>query len=402
MVICSVMPYKERIILFTLAAVQFTHIVDFMIVMPLGPVIMRLFEINPRQFGVIVGSYAIAAGAFGFLGAFFIDRFDRRKALLFSYICFIVCTICCAFATGFYSLLILRMITGAFGGIIITLLLAIVADLYPYERRASAIGKIMTAFSLAAFAGVPIGLYLSNIFSWQAPFLFLGGITLITAVMIYKFVPSLTGHILVKTEKWKEILKVKDVMLDRNHLKAFAVMILLMMGQFTVIPFMSAFMVANVDFSESDITYIYLIGGGASIITMPLIGKFTDRYGKLRVFTILIFISTISIYLLTNLENENMFLSLLITGLFFVVIGGRTIPATTMITAASFSDHRGSFMSLNTAVRQFSVGFAAYLGGNMLMKSETGEFLNYDIVGWIAIVASLLALFIARSLKVRS
>jgi|SRR5688572_4047839 len=392
---------NERKILFTLAAIQFTHIVDFMIVMPLGPTLMRLFSINPQQFGFIVASYTFAAGLFGFLGAFVIDRFDRRHALMFCFLGFTLGTFACSMAQGYISLMAARMFTGAFGGIIGSLLLSIIGDLIPYERRAAAMGKVMMAFSIASVAGVPFGLFLSNIFSWHAPFIFLGCIAIIIFILIIKNIPSITSHIHQETFR-DSISKVIEILKDGNHQKALLVMFLLVTGQFTVIPFISAYMVANVGFLESDIAYIYLLGGGASMISMPLIGKLSDRFGKIRIFTIFIFLSLIPIYGITNLNAASLWVALLVTTLFFVVMGGRSIPATTMISAAVVPDKRGSFMSLNTAVQQLSAGVASFVSGQILVKATGGEIMNYDLVGWIAIISSLVCLFTARTLKVRS
>src|SRR4030095_3478656 len=194
---------REKIILFILAAMQFTHILDFMIVMPLGPTLMRLFEITPKQYGVVVSGYAISAGVFGFLGAFFIDRFDRRNALLICYILFIIGTFACALSSGFYMLLVSRMFTGAFGGLLSSVLISMVADIYSYERRAAAMGTVMMAFSIAAVGGVPFGLYLSNLFSWEAPFILLGIISSILLIPIYKYIPSITQHIRNDSSPWK-------------------------------------------------------------------------------------------------------------------------------------------------------------------------------------------------------
>ncbi len=396
------MKTREQIILLILASIQFTHIMDFMIVMPLGPKLMRLFDISASEYGMIVSGYAIAAGLSGFLAAFFIDRFDRKKALMTAYLLFIVGTFACSMSTGFTQLLLSRMFTGAFGGMLSSLLISIVADIYPYERRAAAMGTVMMAFSIAAVAGVPFGLHLSDTFSWEAPFIFLGIISSLIFVFIVIYVPALKQHIGMKVSAWKEIMNVKALISDTNHLRALLVILLLMFGQFTVIPYISTYMVANTGYLETELSYIYIIGGGASMLTMPIIGKLSDKYGKRRMFTILILLSVIPIYFLTNLTKVPCWLALSITTLFFVVIGGRSIPAFTMISAASEKENRGSFMSLTTAVRQLSIGGASFLAGHVLLQGKSGMLSNYDIIGWVAIVASLLSLYLARSIKIRS
>lgn len=396
------MKFNEKTVLFTLAAIQFTHIMDFMIVMPLGPQLMRIFYITPQQFGFIVASYTIAAGIFGFAAAFFIDRFDRRKALLVCYSGFAIGTIACALSPGYEMLLLARMATGAFGGIIGTLVLSIIGDLIPFERRASAMGMVMMAFSLASVFGVPFGLFLSNQFNWHAPFLLLGGLGGVILFFIYRNIPSITSHIQHASVRQNPLVMVKEIVSDSNHLVALSVMLFLMLGQFTVIPYISPYMVSNVGFSESQLPYIYLAGGLASMISMPLIGKLADKYGKLRIFTIFIFASLIPIYLITNMQMVSLPVALAVTTLFFIVMGGRSIPATTMISAAVEPKNRGSFMSLNTAVQQLSAGLASFIGGLIMVKSSNGTMENYEIIGYIAIVSSMFCLFAARSIKTRS
>lgn len=396
------MKFKEKTILFTLAAIQFTHIMDFMIVMPLGPQLMRIFNINPQQFGFIVASYTFSAGIFGFLAAFVIDRFDRKKTLALCYAGFTLGTFACALASGYHFLLAARMITGAFGGIIGTMVLSIVGDVIPFERRASAMGIVMMAFSLASVFGVPFGLFLSNSFNWHAPFLFLGGAGLLVLFFVWRNIPSLTGHVKDAATRQNPFAMVLEIVSDKNHLIALSVMMLLMLGQFTVIPYISPYMVANVGFTEAQLPYIYLCGGLASMISMPLIGKLADRFGKIRVFTIFIFVSLIPIYMITNLPVVSLPVALAVTTAFFIVMGGRSIPATTMITAAVQQEHRGSFMSLNTSVQQLSAGLASFIGGMVIVKSSNGALEHYEMIGYLAIVSSLFCLFAARSLKARS
>ncbi len=299
-------------------------------------------------------------------------------------------------------LLLARMATGAFGGIIGTLVLSIIGDLIPFERRASAMGMVMMAFSLASVFGVPFGLFLSNQFNWHAPFLLLGGLGGVILFFIYRNIPSITSHIQHASVRQNPLVMVKEIVSDSNHLVALSVMLFLMLGQFTVIPYISPYMVSNVGFSESQLPYIYLAGGLASMISMPLIGKLADKYGKLRIFTICIFASLIPIYLITNMQMVSLPVALAVTTLFFIVMGGRSIPATTMISAAVEPKNRGSFMSLNTAVQQLSAGLASFIGGLIMVKSSSGVMENYEIIGYIAIVSSMFCLFAARSIKTRS
>lgn len=391
---------KERLLLFTLAAIQFTHIMDFMIMMPLGPQLMRLFHITPQQFGFLVASYTFSAGIFGFFGAFIIDKFDRKTALITAYFGFILGTLACAVSPTYHFLMIARILTGAFGGFLGSLILSIVGDSIPEERRASAMGVVMTSFALASVFGVPFGLYMANQFSWHAPFYFLvlaGGFI---TILIGLFIPSMTQHVQAKGVKRSPFEVITNIIKDNNQLRGLLLMVLLIMGQFTIIPFLSPYMVSNVGFTEGQLPYIYLLGGLFSIFTLPLIGKMADKYGKSRVFIIFILISFIPLFLITNMPRMAIPFVLIVTTAFFICMGGRIIPATAMVTSTVKPQSRGGFMSINSSIQQFASGFASFISGAIITKSAAGELLNYQYVGYIAIACSLTCIFLARKIKV--
>lgn len=388
---------KEKILLLTLACVQFTHIMDFMIMMPLGPQLMRLFHIMPEQFSYIVSSYTFSAGIAGFLASFVIDKFDRKNALLFVYSGFTIGTFFCGVAPSYELLLIARMLTGAFGGVSGALVLSIVGDAIPHERRASAMGVVMAAFSVASVFGVPFGLFLATHYTWNAPFLFIAAVGTIVVFLITRSVPSITSHLTGNRKISFDFIK--GLFKDSNQLRALLVMILLMLGQFTVIPFLSPYMVANVGFTEKQLTWIYLLGGGVTIFSSPLIGKWADRSGKMKVFTVFILISIIPLFLLTNLPPVAIPLALCITTLFFITSGGRSIPAIAMITSSVPAKTRGSFMTINSSVQQLAAGAAALISGFIVTKDSSGKLIHYPYAGYIAIISSLLCLYVASKLK---
>jgi predicted MFS family arabinose efflux permease len=391
---------KERLLLLTLAAVQFTHIMDFMIMMPLGPQLMRIFDIDPKQFGLIVSSYTITAGVSGFIAAFFIDRFDRKQALMFVYAGFTIGTIACALAPTYQLLLTARSIAGMFGGVQGALILSIIGDAVPNERRGRAMGIVMAAFSVASVFGVPFGLFIATKFSWHAPFFFLGGLSLLISTLIFIMVPSMKGHLKQKGNRPNPWEILKTIFTNSNQVMALFFMMLLMLGQFSIIPFISPYMVSNVGFTEGQLTYIYLIGGGLTIFTSPLIGRWADKYGKLNVFTVFACIVLVPLFLITNLPAVAIPLALLVTSLFFVCAGGRMIPASAMITATVKPHNRGSFMSINSSVQQLSSGMASLIASSIVKKGPTGALMNYSYVGYIAIAATVAAMFIARKLRV--
>ena len=387
-----------RLFLFTLAAVQFTHIMDFMIMMPLGARLMEAFEINPTQFGMLVSAYTFSAGLVGFFAAFYIDKFDRKKAMLFLYAGFTVGTLACALSESFYVLLLARILTGAFGGITGTLVLALVGDAVPLHKRATAMGIIMSAFSVASVVGVPFGYFLADLWTWQAPFYLIAFLGIFITFFIYKYLPSLTTHMESKDrEKKLEILT--NIRKDKNRQTALLFTVFLMLGHFAVVPFIAPYMEKNVGFEGTQITLIYLIGGLFTLFTSPIIGKWADKFGHAKLYTIFGALTLIPIFLITQMPPSPIYIALTVTSIFFITSTGRYVPAQTIITSAIKPENRGSFMSINNAVQQLSAGIASYIGGVIIAESATGEILNYDMVGYLAIALSAVALLLGRRIK---
>ncbi len=385
--------------LLVLAAIQFTHIIDFMILMPLGPQIMRIFEISPQQFSLLVSVYTFAAGGISILAALFMDKFDRKALLSIAFAGFIVGTFACALAETYWFFLITRGITGAFGGILGALVLSIIGDAIPLERRSSAMGKVMAAFSLASVLGVPAGLYFATVFSWHMPFIALAVLGLLVFIGVQLWIPSMRSHLSEGKRSVHFFDSFIQVRKNKNQQLALLLMICLMLGQFTIIPFISPYMVSNVGFREDQLTYIYLFGGAFTIFTAPLIGKLADKIGRFKVFAVSIVVSLVPIYLITTMGPTPIYLVLIVTVIFFIIMGGRMIPAMTMITSAVSSRQRGSFMSINSAVQQISSGVASFVAGLIVVRSESGLLLHYGWVGGIALLFSLLTLLIASRVR---
>lgn len=387
---------KENIIVLLLACINFTHILDFMIVMPLGPQLMRLFHISTEQFGLLVSAYTLSAGVSGFFAAFFVDKYDRKSILLLGYIGFVVGTFACAFADSFVFLLLARTFAGAFGGLIAAQLMSMVGDLVPFERRGSAMGKVSAAFSVASVIGVPLSLYMAAKLSWHAPFILVAFLGAILIPLIILYVPQMKSHIQKSVSK-NPFLVISNIRADTNQQKGLLLGILLMIGHFSIIPFLSPYMVANVGFSESDLSYIYLVGGALTFFTSPIVGKLADKRGKLLILTILTLVSVIPVFLITNMPRLPIGYALVVTALFFVFASGRFIPANAIITSVVPAAQRGSYMSIVTSMQQLAAGIASYLAGLIITKSATGELLNYQYVGYVAILISLSAIFVAQT-----
>jgi MFS transporter, DHA1 family, inner membrane transport protein len=389
---------NERLILLLLAAIQFTHILDFMIVMPMGPQFMKIFELSPRQFSLIVSIYAIGAFSVGFINAALIDRFDRKKALLFLYLAFAVGTLLCSQAGDYVSFLLARGLTGMFGGALGSLILSIVGDLIPLERRGTAMGWIMTAFSVASVVGVPAGIYLASEWSWRAPFLIVGGLSLLLLYPIHLFLPSMTKH-LVEGIPQSGLQKFGAIFKDPNQRAALLFSLVLVTGHFTIVPFIAPYMQFNVGLRPKELSYIYLAGGLCSAICLPLFGKLADRYGHLQVFSIASIAALGSIWAVTHLSRVPIWLALGVTSSFFIVAGGRNVPALTMATAVVKPDNRGSFMSMRGSFNEMGLAISSLISGFIVTKHPEGYLLNFHQAGHFAIVMSVIALALAWRLK---
>jgi len=393
------MTKKERILLFLLASINFTHIMDFMIVMPLGNYLMPLFKINPHQFSLIVSSYSISAGTMSFLAAFFVDRFDRKKVLLFAYSGFIIGTFACGFAPNYEFLVAARIVAGTFGGLIGAQGLSIVADTFEFERRGRAMSSLMAAFSFASAIGVPTGLFLSKHFGWHTPFIVIGFMGLLIIPLVMIFVPKMTAHIQHSSERPNLFNVITNIVKDGNQQIGLLFMILLMMGHFSIIPFIAQYMEFNVGFTKDHVILMYFIGGVASMITAPIIGRMADKYGKLRVFTVFALLSVVPIFLITNMPHVHFALALFVSAFFFIFAGGRIIPAQAIITSVVKPQQRGGFMNINSSMQQFSTGLASIAAGFIIQKKISGELINYNVVGYIGIALTLFCILLARKVK---
>lgn len=393
---------QEKLILWTLAAINFIHIVDFMILMPLGPQLMRVFDISPREFGLLVSSYTFSAGISSFFGAFFLDRFDRKTILLWVYVGFSIATLGCAISPSYPILLFARVISGLFGGLTSALILAIIGDVIPDSRRGRAMGLVMAAFSLASVLGVPMGLFLASLSDWHTPFYILTGLSIISLGMIVKYIPNITEHLGKEIIRPSPIEVVKRVTGNSNQMRAIALSVMMMFGQFMIIPFLSPYNVANVGFTEMQLTYIYMAGGAFTIFTSPWVGRLSDKYGKLKVFTIFMALNVIPIGIITHLGITPVPLVLVITTMFFVTSNGRYVPAAAIITGTARPENRGSFLSFNSAIQQMSAGLASLIAGIIIGETATGQLTNFNLVGYLAIFFSLLCIPLARRVKIVS
>ncbi len=392
------MSRKELMLLLLLACINFTHIMDFMIMMPLQEFLVPVFHITPQQFSFLVSAYAFSAFISSLSASLLVDRFDRKRVLLTAYSGFVIGTLGCAFAPTFQLLMVARIVAGFFGGLISAQVLSIVGDTFPYERRGRAMGILMSAFSFAAVAGVPAGLFLASTMSWHIPFLAIGllGIALIPIAML--LVPSMRSH-LVAGDQPTTFEVYKGLFQNRNQQLALLMMLTLVLSHFVAIPFIAPYLEKNVGFTKHQISLMYFIGGIVSLISSPLVGRLSDRIGKHRTLTIFLVLSAVPIYLLTNMPRIPYYYVLIVTGLFFMVAGGRMVPAQALITSVVNPRMRGGFMNINSSIMQLGTALAALLSGSIVTKNAAGELQHYPIVGYIGMSIGVCCLIIAQFVK---
>lgn len=399
-------PARERILLLTLAGIQFAHILDFMVMMPLGPILMRELAIGTHAFGLLVSSYTFSAAASGVLAATFVDRFERKRLLLVMFALFGVATLACGLAPGYWPLLVARCAAGAFGGVLGSMVQTMVGDLIPFERRGRASGTIMSAFALSTVAGVPSSLYLATHFGWRFPFLFIAAMAALLLILGWRMLPALRGHldsaVVGEAERAHPLAAMGAVLRDANHLRALLFIALIMLSSFMVIPYITIYSVANVAIRQEDLYLIYLAGGTATFFTSRQIGRLADRHGKVRVYRIVALLSTAPLLIQTHLVPIPLWLMIVVSTLFFILVPGRMVPAMAIVTSAAQPRLRGTFLSIIGATQQFASGIAAWAGGLIIAQDAAGHILHYDLVGWLAAAIALLAIALASRIRVRA
>jgi predicted MFS family arabinose efflux permease len=391
-------PLGEWLLLLMLAALQFTVAVDFVIMMPLGPQLMRIFQINTPAFNLAVSAYAGAAGLSGICAALFLDRFDRKLALLTIYGGFTIGTLFCGIAPTYETLVIARALAGCFGGIVGGISLAIVGDLVPEARRASAMGTVMSAFSVAQVAGVPLGLYLADKLSWHVPFIALAGLSALIWVFAVFRLPMVRAH-LAASRAETPIRRFAEILFNGDHLRALALMSVITLGGFMIIPDLANYLVNNVRLTAPELRWVYLIGGAATLFTMNGVGRLADRFGRLRMFYIMMVCSMGAAFLATHLPVVPAAAAVATTTLFMISMTGRFVPAITMITSSVRPEHRGGFMSINSSVAQFSSAVAAAISGSIIHDSPDHQLVGFGLVGWAYLGWAIVGLWLGSRVR---
>lgn len=389
-------PSRERATLLALGAMQFAHIVDFMIMMPLGAQLMRVFGISPAQFTWLVASYGIAAAISGFAAGFMLDRFNRKRALLVLYSGFGLATLACGLAPTHHALLVARLAAGAFGGVAGSLVVAMVGDIIPPARRGRAMALVGAAFPLASVLGVPAGLYFTGIAGWHAPFFLLAACAAVNVVAGALILPPIQTAV-KNHQPWRQMREIVSLPL---HQRAFALGSVLVMAGGLVIPMIAPSFVANVGLDETrGLMRAYMIGGIATAVSTPLVGWLSDRMDRFRLLAAMSAAAIVVTLIITRLGPASVAVASMMMAAFMVTMSGRFAPAMTMITNAVGARHRGGFMSVNAALQQASSGVASVVGGLFIARDAAGHLIGLPVVGYMATGFFVLTVYLAARLR---
>jgi predicted MFS family arabinose efflux permease len=390
----------QKLIVGIIAFLQFTIILDFMILSPLGAVIIPALQISPAQFGLLVSAYAFSAAASSILAAGFTDRYDRKRLLLFFYTGFTLGTLLCGLARSYHFLLFARMVTGVFGGVIGSIVLAISTDLFDYRLRGRVMGFVQTAFAASSVLGIPLGLLLSNRWGWNAPFELIAASCVAVGVVIVVAVKPVDAHLKDRPDR-NAFHHLLHTVTTPRYLLGFGTTGLLMVGGFMLMPFASAFSVHNLGVPLDRLPLVYVVTGICSMIAGPLIGRASDTYGKFRVFAFgcVGTVTMVSIY--THLGITPLGLVILVNVLLYIGVSSRMIASSAMISAIPSPPDRGSYMSVSSSLQQFAGGIASAIAGLIVIQTPNGALKHFEIVGYVLAATTGLSLWLMYRIQRR-
>jgi len=383
----------QKFVIFILAITQFTVILDFMVMSPLGDMLMKSLALEPSAFGLAVSAYAFSAGISGLLTAGFADRYDRKKLLIFFYSGFIVGTIFCGLANSYLTLILARIITGLFGGVIGSISMAIITDLFSLQQRGRVMGFIQMGFGASQVLGIPISLYIATHLGWEAPFLMVAAVALIIfALILFKLQP-VTAHLAVQHDK-SALLHLWHTLGKAEYRIGFGATALLSLGGFMMMPFGSAFAINNLHVTMEQLPLLFMISGISSLVIMPLIGKLSDRVDKFKLFAFASLWLMLVCVIYTNLSVTPFVWVVVFNILMMMGILSRMVPSSALTSAVPEPYDRGAFMSINSSLQQIAGGLAAAVAGMIVVqKDKFSPLEHYNIVGYAVVAISLLGIW---------
>ncbi|SFN93424.1 Predicted arabinose efflux permease, MFS family [Bradyrhizobium sp. Ghvi] len=381
----------QSLLVALLAFAQFTIILDFIIMSPLGAIMMPSLDITAAQFGVAVSAYAFSAGLSGILAAGFADRFDRKRLLLFFYTGFTLGTALCAIAQDYHVLLIGRVVTGLFGGVIGSVVLAIVTDLFPLHLRGRVMGFVQTAFAASQVLGVPAGLFLANHWSWHVCFAAIVGLAIVTIAIIAFAMEPVDAHLKLKQDR-NPFHHLVATVFEPRYTLAFCVTTLLATGGYMLMPFSSAFTVNNIGIDIVHLPTIYLVSGLFSIVTGPLVGRAADTFGKYPTFVFGCAMTVLMVLIYTHLGHVSLVTAITVNVLLFIGIFSRMIPSQAVMSAIPDPSQRGAFSAISASLQQLSGGLGSVLAAAIISQQPDGSLLHFERIGYVVVTTTLITL----------
>lgn len=383
----------ESFVIVILALTVFTVVLDFMVLAPLGAQLLRILEITPAQFGLVVSAYAFSAGASGLLAAGFADKYDRKKLLLFFYSGFIVGTLLCGLANSFNLLLFARIFTGIFGGVISSISFAIITDIFAVEKRGRVMGFVQMSFGVSQVLGIPIGLYLAHQFDWHAPFISIVILAIIIFIVILKWLKPVDAHLKAQTDK-NAFVHMFHTITNKQYLLGFSAMALISIGGFLIMPLSSAYLVNNIKITDAQLPILFMFTGIFSLITGPLVGRWSDQFGKLRMFLIGSIITIVMVFIYTNMPVWPLYIVTTVNVLLFIGVSSRMISGSALITQLPELKDRGAFMGVNSSLQQISGGVGSVIAGLIVVQNADGTLLHFDYVGYLTMFLLIICMYL--------
>jgi len=381
-------PY-QRFLIALLALLQFTVVLDFMVLSPLGDILMKSLRMTPSMFGLVVSSYAFSAGASGILAAGFADRYDRKTLLLFFYAGFILGTLFCGLSTSFEMLLAARIVTGLFGGVIGSISMAIVTDLFELNQRGRVMGFVQMAFAVSQVMGIPISLYFANLWGWHAPFFMIVLLAIGIGAAIWLRMKPVDAHLALQSDD-NAFKHLWQALSNRTYQVGYLAIALLSVGGFMLMPFGSAYLINNVKLSQADLPYVFLFSGMTSVVIMPIMGRLSDKVNKFTLFTAGSLLALVTSLIYTQIPPIPLWQVIILNALMFIGIMGRMIPATTMNSSIPDMKDRGAYMSINSSLQQMAGGLGAVVAGLIVtQQSQSSPLEHYDLLGYVVAGISL-------------
>lgn len=384
----------EKFVITILALTQFTVVLDFMVMSPLGDMLMKSMSLRTTQFGFAVSSYAFSAGISGLLTAGFADKYDRKKLLVFFYSGFILGTFICSITTSYPMLIAARIITGLFGGVIGSVSMAIVADLFTIERRGRVLGFMQMGFGASQVLGIPIGLFIANIWGWQSPFVMIAAFAVIICVAIITKLQPVNKHLKVQTDR-NAFNHLLHTVSQRDYRIGFLATAMLSLGGFMMMPWGSAFAINNLHVTTHQLPVLFMVSGVSSLVIMPLIGKLSDKIDKFTIFAIATVWMMVMVVIYTNLTPVPLALVLVMNVFFMIGIMSRMVPSMALTSSLPRMQDRGAFMSISSSLQQIAGGIAAAIGGMIVVqKNKFSPLEHYNTLGYVIVGLSFITIFL--------